>query len=373
MDDSACFIKMLTKGEKMKAESIKKRPSKHTDGSPRFVSLGELLLILYTPGYSRFIQAESFECDYAGSEAGTAASLTRYGMETQFVSRLPQNPLGEAGISQLRRIGIGTDHIVRGGSRLGIAFIERGAEQRPSRVVYDRTHSSASEMAPNMFAWEKIFNNCDWFHFSGITPALSKTAANTVQSAITHAKKCNIPISCDINYRSKLWTRQEAARVMRPLVQGITCIFGNEADAKDVFGIGPESSRIETGAVDANMYKSVLTQLLETYDIKMGAFSVRRSYSAFHNDWSGVFLDEKGFYVSRCYPINHIVDRFGAGDSFDAGIIYGILTGKDRQASVEFATAASCLKHSIPGANNLISVDEVEDLVNTGGTGRVKR
>jgi 2-dehydro-3-deoxygluconokinase len=228
-------------------------------------------------------------------------------------------------------------------------------------------------MTPDMFDWKGIFSDCDWFHFTGITPALSKTAAATVQAAVDYAKRHHIPVSCDINFRSNLWTRRQAARVMRPLVEGIRCIFGNEADAKDVFGIGPSASAIETGSIDPEMYRGVLTQLLDKYNIKMGAMTVRQSHSAFHNDWSAVFHDGRKFYVSQNYHIRHIIDRLGSGDSFSSAMIYGILTGKNIQEALDFATAASCLKHSIPGSLNLVSQAEVEELMKTGGTGRVKR
>jgi 2-dehydro-3-deoxygluconokinase len=339
----------------------------------RVVLIGDICLGLYSEGYHRFSETNSFEVDYMGSEACVAVTLTRFGIETQLVTRFPQNALGDAAIAHLRRHGVGTNYIIRGGSRIGIYFIERGAEQRPATGIYDRIPSSVTEMEPSMFDWEKVFDNCSWFHFTGITPALSASAAGTVRAAAEYAKKRSIPISCDVNYRSKLWTRQEAARVLRPLVHGITCIFGNEADARDVFEIGPRSLDIESGSINADMYREVLTKVLDSYAIRMGAMTVRKSYSAFSNDWSGVYHDGKNLYMSQCYGIKHIINRFGAGDAFAGAMLYAILTNKQGQEAVDFAAAASCLKHSLPGALNVISLEEIEDLIKTGGTGRVKR
>lgn len=338
----------------------------------KVVTLGEIMLRLSTPGYQRFIQAQSFDVTYGGGEANVAVSLANYGLEACFVTKLPDNPIGQSALNHLRRFGVNTDYIARGGERLGIYFLETGASQRPSKVVYDRANSAISQADPSDFDWDKIFEKAAWFHFTGITPALSKKAAQVTKAALKAAKKHGVKVSCDLNYRKKLWTPQEAKEVMTELMEYVDIAIGNEEDAEKVFGIKAKASDITTGELNEEGYKDVARQLVDTFGFEKVGITLRESYSASDNGWSALLYDGREFYRSRKYDVR-IVDRVGGGDSFAGGLIYSLLKGFDCQKAVEFAVAASCLKHTIPGDFNLMSVDEVNTLVEGDASGRVQR
>jgi len=338
----------------------------------KVVTLGEIMLRLSTPGYQRFIQAQSFDVTYGGGEANVAVSLANYGLDAYFVTKLPDNPIGQAALNHLRRYGVKTDYIVRGGDRLGIYFLETGASQRPSKVVYDRAGSAISRAKPEEFDWDKIFEGAAWFHFTGITPALSDEATEVTKAAAKAAKKHGVKVSCDLNYRKKLWSPEKANRVMTELMEYVDIAIGNEEDAEKVFGIKAAESDITTGQLSEEGYKQVAKQLVEKFGFEKVAITLRESYSASDNGWSALLYDGSEYYRSRKYNVR-IVDRVGGGDSFAGGLIYSLLNGYDCQRAVEFAVAASCLKHTIPGDFNMVTVDEVNTLVEGDASGRVQR
>jgi len=338
----------------------------------KIVTMGELMLRLSTPGNSRFVQSDSFYVNYGGGEANVAVSLQNYGNEAFFVSKIPANELGQAAINSLRRFGVNTSFVARGGSRLGIYYLEMGSSLRPSKVIYDRAHSSISEAMPEDFDFDSIFRDADWFHWSGITPALSKNMSECVRLACIAAKKSGVTISCDLNYRHKLWSAKEAQEVMCPLMEFVDVCIGNEEDAEKCLGFRPEAD-IEHGKTDADGYKSIFQGMVKKFGFKYVVGTLRESFSASHNGWKALIYDGKEFYESRRYEINPIVDRVGGGDSFSAGIIHGLANGKPMDWTLEFAVAASALKHTIPGDVNMVSLQEVESLMNGNGNGRVER
>ncbi len=343
--------------------------------SKRIVTFGEIMLRLSTPGYQRFMQANAFEINFGGGEANVAASLANYGLNAAFISRLPQNDIGRACEMELQKHRIDTRHILYGGERLGIYFLETGAVARPSKVVYDRSHSSFSEVERGQFDWDAIFEGADWFHWTGITPAVSQSAAEVCLEAIEAANKKGITVSCDLNYRKNLWKYGKKAReVMPQLVAGCDVVLGNEEDAEMVLGIKPEGVNVEGGQVEGEAYRSVSQKIMQQYPrVKKVITTLRGSISANHNTWSGVLFDGQKLISAPTYQITHIIDRVGGGDSFMGGLIYGLLTYQDDEKALHFATAASCLKHTIPGDFNEVTVEEVEKLMSGDASGRVSR
>ena len=340
----------------------------------KIVTFGEIMMRLNPEGYQRFVQAEKFEASYAGGEANVAVSLANYGLDASFVTKLPDNPLGAAARNAVRHYGVDTSDIVWGGSRLGIYFVEKGASQRASKVVYDRAGSSIALAKRGDFDWKRILKDAKWFHFTGITPALGGELPAICLDALKVCKANKITVSCDLNYRGKLWSREEAGKCMAKLVPYVDVLIANEADAADVFGIVGKGSDVESGKLDKAGYVSVAEQLVKRFGCKMVAITLRTSLSAFDNLWAGMLYDAKTKKASYSaeYKV-HIVDRVGGGDSFGGGLIYALATGKKPQAAIDFAVAASCLKHSIEHDFNLVSVAEVETLAAGNGTGRVQR
>lgn len=338
----------------------------------KIVTFGEIMMRLNPEGYQRFVQADKFEATYAGGEANVAVSLANYGLAASFVTKLPANPLGESARNEVRRFGVSTEDIVWGGPRLGIYFVEKGASQRASKVVYDRAGSSIALAKRSDFDWAKIFKGAKWFHFTGITPALGGELPAICMDALKYCKAHRITVSCDLNYRGKLWTKAEAGACMAKLVPYVDVLIANEADAADVFGIVGKGSDVESGKLDKQGYVSVAEQLVRRFGCRKVAITLRTSLSAFDNKWAGLLYDGKNAYFSPEYMI-HIVDRVGGGDSFGGGLIYALATGKKPQAAIDFAVAASCLKHSIEHDFNHVTVAEVESLAAGNATGRVQR
>ncbi len=340
------------------------------------VTFGEIMLRLSPPGFLRFSQATSFNALYGGGEANVAVSLANYGLPVQFVTRLPQNDIADCALMALRKHSVGTQYVLRGGDRLGIYFCETGAVSRGSKVVYDRAHSAIAEIEPGMIDWEAIFKAARWFHWTGITPAISEGAALACREAIAVANRLGVTVSADLNYRKNLWKwGKQPGEVMPELVAGCDVILGNEEDAEKVFGIHPEGVDVTSGHVEAAAYESVGQQLMQRFPrCSKAIITLRGSISASHNTWSGVLWDGKRLYQAPTYPITHIVDRVGGGDSFMGGLIYGLLTyPEDDQQALAFAVAASCLKHTIYGDANLVTVEEVEKLMGGDASGRVSR
>ena len=344
----------------------------------KIVTFGEIMLRLATPGYLRFSQAGELTATFGGGEANVAVSLANYGMDVEFVTRMPENDIAQACVKDLRKHRVKTDNIIYGGTRLGIYFLETGAVARASKVIYDRAHSAVSEIEPGMIDWDKVFEGAEWFHWTGITPAISQGAADVCLEAIKAANRRGLTVSCDLNYRKNLWKYgRTAAEVMPELVEGCDVILGNEEDAEKVFGIKPEGfdATATAGDVHAAEFESVCVQLMRRFGkAKKVIITLRGSINANHNTWGGVLYDGKTLYQSPRYDITHIVDRVGGGDSFMGGLIYGLMThpGDDRYA-LDFAAAASCLKHTIYGDYNEVSVSEVENLMKGDGSGRVSR
>ena len=338
----------------------------------KVVCFGEIMMRLNPEGYRRFVQADRLEVSYAGGEANVAVSLANYGMEAVYVTKLPDNPFGQAARNEVRRFGVDTDSIVWGGPRLGVYYVEKGAAQRASKVVYDRAGSSIALAKRSDFDWARILKGAKWFHFTGITPALGGDLPAICMDALKFCKAHRIIVSCDLNYRSKLWTKAEAGRCMARLVPYVDVLIANEADAADVFGIVGEGSDVESGKLDKRGYISVAEQLVRRFGCRKVAITLRTSLSAFDNKWAGLLYDGGKAYFSPEYSI-HIVDRVGGGDSFGGGLIYALATGRKPQAAIDFAVAASCLKHSIEHDFNHISVAEVDSLAAGNATGRVQR
>ena len=343
----------------------------------KVVTFGEIMLRLATPAYLRFSQTDTFSATFGGGEANVAVSLANYGVEVDFVTRLPQNDIAASCVAELRKRNVGVSNIVYGGERLGIYFLETGAVARPSKVVYDRAHSSISTIECGMINWDKVFEGADWFHWTGITPAISASAAEVCLEACKAANKRGITVSCDLNFRKNLWKYgKSAAEVMPALVECCDVILGNEEDAEKVFGIKPEGFDVTAteGKVDSAAFRSVCEQLMARFPrAKKVIITLRGSINANHNTWGGVLFDGETLYESPRYDITHIVDRVGGGDSFMGGLIYGLREYKDDERALNFAVAASCLKHTIYGDFNLVTVAEVENLMKGDGSGRVSR
>ena len=340
--------------------------------SKRVVTFGELMLRLAPPGYERFAQASTFGATFGGGEANVAVSLANYGLEADFVSKLPRHEIGQAAVNSLRRFGVGTRHIVRGGNRVGIYFLEKGASQRPSKVIYDRAHSAIAEADVSEFDWDAILAGADWFHFTGITPALGEKAAALTLAAVQAARRLGVTVSCDLNYRKNLWSKDQARAVMTGLAPYIDVCIANEEDSADVFGIRAAATDVTGGQLSHDGYRDVARQLAETFGFKKVAITLRGSISANDNNWAALLYDGQDYCFSKNYLV-HIVDRVGGGDSFGGGLIYALLNNYSSQDSIEFAVAASCLKHSIEGDFNLVSVDEVTKLAQGDASGRVQR
>ena len=330
------------------------------------------MLRLAPEGYMRFVQAESYGATYGGGEANVAVSLANYGLDASFVTKLPSHEIGQAGINALRRVGVQTSDIVRGGDRVGIYFLEKGASQRPSKVIYDRAGSSIATATTNDFDWDKIFEGASWFHFTGITPALGDNVADICLEACKAAKEKGITVSCDLNYRNKLWSKEKAGQVMGELCQYVDVCISNEEDANDVFGIKAAGTDVTAGQVNHEGYKDVAKQLADRFHFSKVAITLRTSISANDNKWAAMLYDGTDCYFSKQY-LMHIVDRVGGGDSFGGGLIYACLNEMAPQDTIEFAVAASCLKHSIEGDFNQVSVDEVQKLAGGDASGRVQR
>lgn len=340
--------------------------------SKKIVTMGEIMLRLSPSGYNRFIQANSFDVNYGGGESNVAISIANFGEDAYFVSKIPSNEIGQGAINELRKFGVNTNFILRGGNRLGIYFLEKGASQRPSKVIYDRANSSFAESSPSEYEWDAIFENADWFHFTGITPALSENAKKICLEACVKAKERGITISCDLNYRKKLWTKDQAKEAMSELCKYVDVCIANEADAGDVFGIHSINTNIESGELNRNGYEDVAKRLAEAFNFSYVAITLRTSFSANDNQWNALLYDGENYYYGKNYDV-HIVDRVGGGDSFCGGLIYSLVNGHSAQNAVEFAVSASCLKHSIEGDFNHVSVEEVLVLQNGDGSGRVQR
>ena len=338
----------------------------------KVLTFGEIMLRLKSPGHERLFQSPSLEASFGGGEANVAVSLAKYGLDAAFVTKLPENPIGEAAIRELRKYGVDVGGISTGGSRIGIYYLEKGASQRPSKVVYDRAHSAIGESCRDDFDWNEIFKDAGWFHFTGITPALGPNVAEICKDAVKEAKKRNITVSCDLNYRKKLWSRKEAERVMHTLMPYVDVCISNEEDADDVFGIKAENTDIEKGNLNKDGYISVARQLSERFGLKKVAITLRGSISASDNNWSGMLYENGKAFFAPNYNV-HIVDRVGGGDSFGGGLIYALLQNWDNQRVINFAVAASCLKHTIEHDFNLMSVAEVEALAAGNASGRVQR
>ena len=338
----------------------------------KVITFGEIMLRLAPEGYYRFVQAEKYGATYGGGEANVAVSLANYGVDVKFVTKLPTHEIGQGAVNSLRKFGVDTSMITRGGDRVGIYFLEKGASQRPSKVIYDRAGSSIATATCEDFDWDKIFEDVTWFHFTGITPALGKNVTEICLEACKVAKAKGITISCDLNYRKKLWTKAEAREAMTKLCQYVDVCIANEEDASDVFGITAEHTDLTSGKVNHEGYRSVAKQLTDKFGFKKVAITLRESISASDNGWSAMLYENGEYYFSKKYMV-HIVDRVGGGDSFGGGLIYASLMEFGPQETIEFAVAASCLKHTIEGDFNLVSVDEVKKLAEGDGSGRVQR
>lgn len=338
----------------------------------KVVTFGEIMLRLAPNGYLRFFQDDQMQATFGGGEANVAVSLANYGMDVAFVTRLPDHAIGQAAINSLRRYGVDTSMIVRGGDRVGIYYLEKGASQRGSVCIYDRAHSSMQEASASDFDWNAIFSDAAWFHFTGITPALGPNVVEICREACKAAKAKGITISCDLNYRGKLWTREEARAAMSDLCQYVDVCISNEEDAKDIFGIEAEDTDIYSGKLNKEGYQSVAKQLADQFGFEKVAITLRTSISASDNNWAAMLYDGEQYCFSKEYHL-HIVDRVGGGDSFGGGLIYALMNNKSTQDAVAFAVAASALKHSIEGDYNLVTVDEIEKLSGGDGSGRVQR
>jgi 2-dehydro-3-deoxygluconokinase len=342
--------------------------------SKRVVTFGEIMLRLKSPGFERLFQSPTLEATFGGGEANVAVSLANYGLDAAFVSVLPKNDIGEAAIAELRRFGVDTTKIVRGGDRVGIYYLESGANQRASKVVYDRAHSAIAEAKVGTIDWKATLTGAEWFHVTGITPAISQAAAEMTMESVKAAKQMGITVSCDFNYRGKLWKwGKKAPEVMTELVKFVDVGIANEEDCQKSLGVTVDVD-VESGELDTAKYEALSAKMMGVFpNLQVMAITLRESKSADHNDWSACLRDKDGFKLSRKYSITDIVDRVGGGDAFGSGLIYGLLTYQSRQEALEFAVAASCLKHSILGDFNRMSVAEVEKLKGGDASGRVQR
>lgn len=338
----------------------------------KIVTFGEIMLRLAPNGYYRFVQAQELGATYGGGEANVAVSLANYGMDAAFVTKLPKHDIGQAAVNSLRQFGVDTSYITRGGNRVGIYFLEKGASQRPSKVIYDRAGSAIATASSEDFDWNTIFEGAEWFHFTGITPALGDNVAAICLEACKAAKAKGVTISCDLNYRKNLWSKEKAGQVMAGLMEYVDVCIANEADADDVFGIKAENTDVTGGKLSHEGYKEVAKKLADRFGFSKVAITLRGSISANDNNWAAMLYDGNDYYFSKNYLV-HIVDRVGGGDSFGAGLIYACVNKYAPQDALEFAVAASCLKHSIEGDFNQVSVDEVKKLAGGDGSGRVQR
>ena len=338
----------------------------------KIVTLGEIMLRLSPQGNDRFIQSESFRIIPGGGEANVAVSVANYGHDAYFVSKLPKHEIGQIAVNALRRYGVNTDFVARGGDRVGLYYAETGASTRPSKVIYDRAHSSIAEADVADFDFDKIMEGAAWFHWSGITPAISDKAAELTKLACEAAKRHGVTVSVDLNFRKKLWTSEKAISIMRPLMQYVDVCIGNEEDAELCLGFKPDAD-VEGGVTDASGYENIFKQMKEQFGFKYVVSTLRESFSATFNGWKALIYDGKEFYQSKRYEINPIIDRVGGGDSFSGGLIHGLLTKPTQGEALEFAVAASALKHTINGDFNLVGVDEVESLAGGNANGRVQR
>lgn len=342
----------------------------------KIITFGEIMLRLTTPDHKRISQVTSFDVSLGGAEANVAVSLANYGLQTEYVTRIPANDIGQYVLRDLRKYGVGINHIITGGDRLGIYFLETGSVARPSKVIYDRSHSAIAQIKPGMIDWNEVFEGAEWFHWTGITPAISETASEACLEAVKAASRRGITVSCDLNYRKNLWKwGKKASEIMPDLVKECDIILGNEEDAETVFGIKPESPGYMKGEVDAAGYESVCRSLKERFPkAKKVIITLRGSINADHNTWSGVLFDGNKMYQAAVYQITHIIDRVGGGDAFMGGLICGLLKYKDNdQKALDFAVAASCLKHTIHGDFNQVTITEVEQLMGGNASGRVMR
>jgi len=341
----------------------------------KVVTMGEIMLRLSTPGYSRFVQSQSLDVNYGGGEANVAVALSNYGLESYFITKQPKHEIGQAAVNSLRRYGVHTDYIVRGGDRVGIYFLETGASQRASKVIYDRSGAAVTTLSKEELDWDEVFKDAKWFHWTGITPALGKTVQESLRAACEAAKRHGVTISADLNYRAKLWTTQEAQAVMIPLMEYVDVCIANEEDTEKSLGIQTSKSNFESGKINIFEYFELSKKLKSKFNFKAIAITLRESISASRNGWRALLHDDKVCsepYCTKKYDIQ-IVDRVGGGDSFASGLIYGLLNKKNSIDALEFAVAASCLKQTIPGDFNLVSIDEIEKLVKGSGSGRVER
>ena len=338
----------------------------------KVITFGELMLRLAPQGYLRFVQSDNFEATFGGAEANVAVSLANYGVPVAFVSKLPEHEIGQAAVNSLRKFGVDTSLIVRGGERVGIYYCEKGASQRPSKVVYDRAYSAIALAGKGDFNWNKILKGATWFHFTGITPALSKNVAEITLKAVKAAHSMGITVSCDLNFRKKLWSKEQACETMSEICKYVDVCIANEEDAKDVFGIEATDTDITTGKLNREGYVSVAKQLTDKFGFKAVAITLRESISASDNNWSGMLYTGGQAYFSKKYALR-IVDRVGGGDSFGGGLIYAMSNNYEPQQAIEFAVAASALKHSIEGDYNMVSVKEVQTLAGGDASGRVQR
>ncbi len=341
----------------------------------KVVTMGETMLRLSTPNNEKFIQADEFDATYAGGEANVAVSLANYGHDVEFVTAVPANPIGESAVAALRKYNVGTKYIARSGKRLGIYFLETGSAMRASNVVYDRADSSIATATPDEFNFDEIFEGVDWFHFTGITPAISDSAITLTEAALKAAKAHGVTVSVDLNFRKKLWSSEKAQKVMTELMQYVDVCIGNEEDAEKVLGFKPGKTDVTSGELELAGYVDIFNQMADKFGFKYIVSSLRESISASNNGWAACIMDGKTreFYHSRKYSITPIVDRVGGGDSFAGGLICGLLDGKDMKSALEFAVAASALKHTIPGDFNLVTRAEVDNLAGGDGSGRVQR
>lgn len=341
----------------------------------KVVTFGEIMLRLSTPGFTRFVQSQNFDATYGGGEANVAVSLSNYGLDSNFVSKLPKHEIGQSAVNHLRRYGVNTKYISRAGERVGIYFLESGASQRASKVIYDRSNSAITDVNNDDFNWGEIYDGCEWFHWTGITPALGSKAQAVLLQALITAKSKNVKVSCDLNFRKKMWTTDEAQVVMKSLMEYVDVCIANEEDAEKSLGEKAGETNVEQASIDEEGYFKLAKHLKNKYSFEAVAITLRESHSASRNGWSALLLDEKGCsepYRSKKYDIQ-IVDRVGGGDSFASGLIFGLLNYADTKKSLEFAVGASCLKQTIPGDFNLVSLEEVEKLVQGDGSGRVDR
>lgn len=341
----------------------------------RIITFGEIMLRLSTPGFRRFVQSESFNVTFGGGEANVAVSLANYGLESFFLSKLPEHEIGQAAVNHLRRYGVNDKFIIRGGDRIGIYFLESGASQRASKVIYDRTNSAISTISKDEVDWENLFNGIDWFHWTGITPAIGKKAQEVLIEALKAAKKVGVKVSCDLNYRKKMWSQKEAQTVMNPLMEYVSVCIANEEDAEKSLGFKVKDSDVTEAKLNESGYFNLAKELKKEFDFESVAITLRESYSASSNGWSALLHDNRDCiepYRSRKYEIQ-IVDRVGGGDAFAGGLIYGLLTKDNTKDALEFAVAASCLKQTVPGDFNLVSLEEVEKLSKGDVSGRVDR